>query len=245
MRKQGFTLIELMIVIAIIAIIAAIAIPNLLSGRISANENSAVAGLKLLTSSEAVWLQQDPDGNGVKDYWTYDVSCLHRMYRADGTTKVAFIPIDFAKADSMAAAASTTRAADGVFGASPTIELWDLAAPAGILPAVKSGYWFQALNTTLVTVPATTYNTNPVGVAAIPAANNSIFGFIAAPEAYGTSGINSFIVNQEGTIYANDTGSTVTPGNVWVTTAAGGLNWPSVNPTGTPGVAGRNWRVAD
>ncbi len=50
MRKQGFTLIELMIVVAIIAIIAAIAIPSLLNARKSGNEASAISSLRTLTT---------------------------------------------------------------------------------------------------------------------------------------------------------------------------------------------------
>jgi prepilin-type N-terminal cleavage/methylation domain-containing protein len=49
-RNQGFTLIELMIVVAIIAIIAAIAIPSLLNARKAGNEASAVSSLRTLST---------------------------------------------------------------------------------------------------------------------------------------------------------------------------------------------------
>ena len=67
-HDRGFTLIELMIVIAIIAIIAAIAIPNLLDARKAANEASAIASLRAIHSAQNIYREQDKDGNGTLDF---------------------------------------------------------------------------------------------------------------------------------------------------------------------------------
>ena len=66
--KKGFTLIELMIVIAIIAIIAAIAIPNLIEARKHGNEAAAVGALKTITTSQSLFREGDKEADLNFDY---------------------------------------------------------------------------------------------------------------------------------------------------------------------------------
>jgi type IV pilus assembly protein PilA len=61
LTKKGFTLVEIMIVVSIIVLLAAIAIPNLLRSRISANEAAAIAALKTLSAAaETYFMSQVP-----------------------------------------------------------------------------------------------------------------------------------------------------------------------------------------
>ena len=54
-KQNGFSLIELLIVVAIILMIAAIAIPNLLRSKMAANESSAVSSMRIITTAETTY----------------------------------------------------------------------------------------------------------------------------------------------------------------------------------------------
>lgn len=73
MERRGFTLIELMIVVALIAIIVSIAIPNLLRSRMASNESAAAGAIRTISTGQIGFKEAafaDANGDGDGDYGT-------------------------------------------------------------------------------------------------------------------------------------------------------------------------------
>ncbi|MSO49636.1 MAG: prepilin-type N-terminal cleavage/methylation domain-containing protein [Acidobacteria bacterium] len=164
-RDQGFTLIELLIVVAIISIIAAIAVPNLLRARMSANETSALASLKVVNSSEVA----------------YSASCGNNGYAISFVTLATPAPtMGFISAD-LGVAAPIKSGYNFV-----------LAAGAGAMPGpadcnaveTQTGYYASARPTGYGTTGSKSYATNAANTVYQQWADISIaepFGLPAIP----------------------------------------------------------------
>lgn len=200
-RQAGFTLVEMMTVTAILAVLAAVAIPGVASAARSSNERSVAATLRTLGSAEADFRACDRDGNGVMDYWTADVAGLYSMTSAMTRGRLDK-PLRLIEAG--VAAADTSPLSAGAAGG----EYRSMTDFAALGP--WSGYWFYAMDRDLTTAVPRAYRANTGGSLNMGSVHNMArFAFQAYPDRYKVTGTNLYIFSEEGSVLRRDPGRSV------------------------------------
>jgi len=198
--KKGFTLIELMIVIAIIAIIAAIAIPGLLAAQRASNERNASASLKTLSTAQADFRSNDRDGNLVNDFWTGDIFALYGLIPPTGGSTT--ITADVTVATSIIKLIEPSVAgADGASVATGTTYTNITFAASIVNGSPKAGYIYRSFSSEDTGAGGTTLRNDTDGSGFYAAMHDrNRFAVLAAPETL-SAGKLLFIVNADNTIW--------------------------------------------
>jgi prepilin-type N-terminal cleavage/methylation domain-containing protein len=189
--RRGFTLVELLIVIAILAILFTIAMAGYMTIRRSSNEKAAGASLKTVNSAQETFRNSDLERNGVSDYWTGDLAGLYAIAEvAGGARPIASLN------DAPMASADAAAMAPGAYN-NGTYQHGGIPLSA----APKSGYWFQA---ELRDVNGNALMVDTDGFGAVH--NVGTYAFCAVPSAYGATGSFCLILNQGNAIFRRDLG---------------------------------------
>jgi prepilin-type N-terminal cleavage/methylation domain-containing protein len=219
-RDRGFTLIELMIVIAIIAVIAAIAIPGMLSSTRAANERNAATSLKTLVSAEADFRSNDRDCNKVKDFWTGDVAGLYGMTSAVlvGNTDAPIKLIDLA----VAGADSAPLASGAAGNEYCPVSQFTVQSP-------KSGHWYYAMAND---APAggSAYAVDTGGTPVMGAVHNQgKFAFLTYPDVWRSGGKKVFMINETSAMFSREISTSIKSSNLSPPTAplSAWRDWPT------------------
>jgi prepilin-type N-terminal cleavage/methylation domain-containing protein len=240
-KNGGFTLIELMIVVAIIAIIASVAIPKLMSARLSANESAAISTLRSISSAQAQFQSSgavDTDNDGGGEYGLFgEMSGVFPMRISNGA--VPFAPAAGAAPNDLLNP-SVLSAAFGTVDANGVV--------------TRSGYCFQMFLPQVTgaggLTPGVAENAGG-GFVGTEDPNNCevLWACYAWPINAGQTGNRAFFINQEGDLMqcanrGNPPPFTTAPGgpafdDAFVT--AGDMGSAIANGVASGGPAGMTW----
>jgi len=196
MTKKGFTLIELMIVLAIVAILVAVSVPSLLRSRMAANESAAIGACKTFCAAQEIYRRTDWDGDG---FLEYSRNIGPNGARGNGESlylnvstnqEIALVTFAFARAEGAPGAGNVTPMA---------------------------GYCFDIQMGTSWPINRSFLDNTSNLMAG--------YGLSAVPLQYNISGVNKFQISSAGVVYQSDTGDNthnatfdINPANNWAAT---------------------------